>query len=611
MRLVPSSNTANISGRSAQRPILIWGILAVTATLMIARMVYLQVFMGATYKQLARRQQTSKLKPFIPRLSIVDLRGNVLALDQPAYTLYAYPQQIKLQETDEIAKIKKPEQVIKISEQLLQNRREFAKKLANILEQDSSKILAKLESKTTSETLGFWLPEKVADRVRKLILKEEIAGLELVQQRHRLYPQEDAVAEVIGFVDVQDAGKAGIEQSQDKILSRQSQEFTIAIDGYGKWLTKGIPGQILPVDNTKLQLTIDLRTQQVARQALIQQMAKYGAKRGAVMVMDANNGELRALVTQPTYNPNQFYKTKPELFRNWAVSDLYEPGSTFKPINVAIALETESISPDTTFYDEGKLIIGGWPVANFDYEAKGAVGVLSISQILQHSSNVGMVHIIRSMKAATYYDWLERLGLGESAKIDLPADVPSVLKSQAQFISYAIEPATAAFGQGFSLTPIQLLQLQGILASGGKLLTPHVVRGIIDDNGKLVRPSSLPEPRQIFSPSTTTKVLEMMQDVVELGTGKVARIPGYRFGGKTGTSQKAGDKGYTSAKITSFVGIFPTQKPRYVVLAVIDEPVGDDAFGSTVAAPIVKQVLEDLIVQDGIAPSHPHELNRS
>jgi cell division protein FtsI (penicillin-binding protein 3) len=573
--------------RSPQRQIVVWGILAIAATGMIARMVFLQVFKGAEYKQRARLQQTALLKPFIPRLSIIDRNGTVLALDRPAYSLYAYPPQIQPQKVEDLAK-----------------------KLSEILSQDPSQILIKLKSKTTSVSLGFWLPEVLADSVRGLIRKEGYSGIELIQQRHRLYPQKEAAAEVIGFVDAQDFGKAGVEQSQEKILSRQSQEFSVTKDGYGKWLAKGAPTRIIPVDNTKLQLTIDIRTQQVARQSLIEQMVKYGAKRGAVMVMDASNGELRALVTQPTYNPNEFYKSKPELFRNWAVSDLYEPGSTFKPINVAIALETESISPDTTFYDEGKLTISGWPVANFDYESAGAGGVLSISQILQRSSNVGMVHIIRSMKAATYYDWLERLGLGEISKIDLPADVPSVLKSQAQFISYAIEPATAAFGQGFSLTPIQLLQLQGILASGGKLLTPHVVRGVIGNDGKLLKTTPNPEPRQIFSPSTTAKVLEMMEDVVELGTGKGAKIPGYRFGGKTGTSQKAGYRGYTSAKITSFVGIFPTNKPRYVVLAVIDEPVGDDAFGSTVAAPIVKQVIEDLIVQDGIPPSFPAEIKR-
>jgi cell division protein FtsI (penicillin-binding protein 3) len=587
MRLVSTPVSPINKWRSPQRPILVLAILIVVACGMVARMVFLQVFMGATYKQRARNQQTARLKPFVPRLTIVDRHGTVLALDRPAYSLFAYPKQI---------------QPSKIAD--------LAEKLADSLGQDQSKILAKLRSKASPVSLGFWLPEATADRVRGVIRKGGFSGLDLVQQRHRLYPQNESAAEVIGFVDAQDAGKAGVEQSQEKILSRQSPEFNVTKDGYGKWLAKGIPTQVLPADNTKLQLTIDLRTQQVARQALIQQMLKYGAKRGAVMVMDASNGELRALVTEPTYNPNQFYKSQPELFRNWAVSDLYEPGSTFKPINVAIALETESIAPDTTFYDEGKLTVGGWPIANFDYESKGAVGVLSISQILQRSSNVGMVHIIRSMKAATYYDWLERLGLGEMSKIDLPADVPSVLKSQAQFISYAVEPATAAFGQGFSLTPIQLLQLQAILASGGKLLTPHVVRGIIGDDQKLIKTVDVPQSRQIFSPSTTAKVLEMMEDVVELGTGKVAKIAGYRFGGKTGTSQKAGSSGYTNAKITSFVGIFPTQKPRYVVLAVIDEPVGDDAFGSTVAAPIVKQVIEDLIVQDGIPPSHPQELRR-
>ena len=254
--------------------------------------------------------------------------------------------------------------------------------------------------------------------------------------------------------------------------------------------------------------------------------------------------------------------------------------------------------------------IGGWHVANFDYDQVGAVGSLSISQILERSSNVGMVHIIQRMKPSVYYGWLERIGLGDMSGIDLPAETSSTLKPQEQFIEYVIEPATASFGQGFSLTPIQMVQLQGILASGGKLLTPHVVKGLINDEGEEYYQPKLPTPRQVISPATAQRVVEMMTNVVEKGTGSPARIPGYRIAGKTGTAQKASTTGggYINAKITSFVGIFPSKEPRYVVLAVIDEPVGADAFGSTVAAPIVKTVIEDIIVSEGIPPSHPEEV---
>jgi cell division protein FtsI (penicillin-binding protein 3) len=248
-------------------------------------------------------------------------------------------------------------------------------------------------------------------------------------------------------------------------------------------------------------------------------------------------------------------------------------------------------------------------VANFDYDQVGSVGSLSISQVLERSSNVGMVHIIQRMKPSIYYGWLERIGLGDTTGIDLPAEAASTLKPQEQFIEYVIEPATTAFGQGFSLTPVQLIQLEAMLANGGKLMTPHVVKGLINEEGEEYFQPKLPTPRQVISSATAQRVIEMMTNVVEKGTGKPARIPGYRIAGKTGTAQKSSNGSYeTSGKITSFVGIFPAKEPRYVELAVIDEPIGSDAFGSTVAAPIVKTVIEDIIVSEGIPPSHPEEV---
>ena len=573
-----------------RRSVLIWMILALSMVGLVVRLVYLQVVTSSDLLEKARRQQMFTLRPFIPRRTITDRKGTVLALDRPVYTLFAYPQLFKKSKDD----------------QKESPAEEVATKLAPILRRPADKLLNVLTRDTTSIQVEYWLSEENADRIYNLRLD----GLELIQQRHRLYPQQDLAAELLGYVNVDHRGQAGIELSQEKLLERTDQTPAVSRDGSGNLISNRIPAGMIQSDRTSLQMTIASRIQRPARHVLKQQMVKFGAKRGSVIVMDVRDGGLLSLVTEPTYDPNRYYEADVKLFKNWAVSDLYEPGSTFKPLNVAIALEAGAIQPDTVFNDEGALTIGGWPVANFDYEKVGAVGPLSISQILERSSNVGMVHIVQRMKPSVYYGWLERIGLGDISGIDLPAETPSTLKPQEQFLEYVIEPATAAFGQGFSLTPIQMVQLQGILASGGKLLTPHVVKGLINEEGEEYFQPKLATPRQIISPATAQRVLEMMTNVVEKGTGLPARIPGYRIAGKTGTAQKASPTGvgYSNAKITSFVGIFPSKEPRYVVLAVIDEPIGDDAFGSTVAAPIVKTVIEDIIVSEGIPPSHPEEV---
>lgn len=565
-----------------RRTVLIWLVFALATLSLIVRLVYLQVITAPDLIEKARRQQMFTLRPFIPRRTITDRKGVVLALDRPVYTLFAHPHLYK----------QKPE--------------EIAAKLAPILKRPADKLTEVLNRDTTSTQVEYWLSEENADRIYNL----RIDGLDLVQQRHRLYPQQDLAAEILGYVNVDHRGQAGLELSQEKLLERIDQTPSVTQDGSGKLIPTRIPAGMIQSDRTSLQLTIDSRIQRTARQSLKQQMVKYGAKRGAVVVMDIRDGGLLTLVTEPTYDPNRYYEADVKLFKNWAVSDLYEPGSTFKPINVAIAIEAGAIEADTVFNDEGALTIGGWPVANFDYEQVGAVGPLSISQILERSSNVGMVHIVQRMKPSVYYGWLERIGMGDISGIDLPSETPSTVKPQEQFLEYVIEPATASFGQGFSLTPVQLVQMQGILASGGKLLTPHVIKGLINEEGEEYYQPKLPTPRQVISAATAQRVVDMMSNVVEKGTGKPAKIAGYRLGGKTGTAQKASETGggYSNKKITSFVGIFPAKEPRYVVLAVIDEPVGDDAFGSTVAAPIVKTVIEDIIVTEGIPPSHPEEV---
>jgi cell division protein FtsI (penicillin-binding protein 3) len=568
-------SNSNLIANSKVRLFTVWSILMVAGIGLAFNLYQLQIVRGPKLTEKARNQQMVNLRPYIPRRPVVDRNKDVLAIDRQVYTLHAYPKQFK-KPVDEIAT-----------------------KLAAVLNLDSSELISKLNSGKSSVTVAATVPEEVYNRITAL----EIDGLELRQRYSRFYPQEDLVADVVGYVNLDRRGQAGVEYSQEKLLERSVQMVQLTKANNGALLPDYAPEGFSHSEDLRLQLTIDSRLQRAARTALKQQMNNYNAKRGAVIVMDAWDGSLLALVSQPTYNPNKYSKADISLFKNWTVADLYEPGSTFKPLNIAIALENNAIKPNDTFMDRGSIQVSDKIISNFDKKGNGRI---DIAKILQNSSNIGMVQIIQRLQPSTYYGWLERLGLGQPASTDLPFEVTGQLKSQEEFISTPIEPATTSFGQGFSLTPLQLVQMHGALANGGKLVTPHVVRGLVDSKGQMHDSPTLPAPRQVFSLATTQKVVEMMETVVNSGSGQEAKVPGYRIAGKTGTAQKAHNSGggyIKGARITSFVGILPVESPRYVVLAVVDEPRGENAYGGTVAAPIVKSVMEALITTEQIPPS--------
>ncbi|HEY9751372.1 MAG TPA: penicillin-binding protein 2, partial [Coleofasciculaceae cyanobacterium] len=509
---------------------------------------------------------------------IVDRNGTVLALDRPAFMLYAHPKLFK------------------------QSAQAIAEKLAPILNQPVPALLKTFREGESGLRIADKLSENAADHIIDL----QVDGLELIERRERIYPQQQQAADVVGFVNTEHKGQAGIELSQQNLLERHTKEIRLSRMGDGSPMPDQVPAGFMNLDDLQLQLTIDLRLQRVAQQALQKQVKAFGAKRGTVIVMDARDGALLALATDPTYDPNQYSRFPFDRFKIWGVTDLYEPGSTFKPINVAIALETGAIQPNDVFNDVGQIFIDQWTIQNFDFSSAGGRGSVSVTDIIKYSSNVGMVRIVQQMKASLYYTWLKKIGLGSTTGIDLPSEAAGQVKDRQTFTQSPVEPATTAFGQGFSLTPIQLAQMHGSLANGGKLVTPHVLRGLYDSKGQLYWQPNLPPPKQVFSLKTTQAVLLMMEQVVQNGTAKNAQIPGYRIAGKTGTAQKAGGGGgYGDGKITSFVGIVPVNAPRYVVVAVVDEPQGGDAFGATVAAPIVKAVMEALISLEKIPPSPP------
>jgi cell division protein FtsI (penicillin-binding protein 3) len=586
------------------RLFLVWGILVLGALGLTARLYYLQIYdpkvtykdapqYGKTLKQIAKDQQLTKLYLYVPRRKIVDRQQNVLATDRITYELYVHPFLFKRNSVPVDAKI-----IAEELSQILRNR-------------TADELLQMFQKQKFGIRLAGGLPEPIKDKIAAL----QIDGLDLKQHYSRFYPHQEVVAEVVGYVnrDSQRLPQAGVEYTQESLLKRSSISWEMKRSFHrvnGKDEPLFFPGdleqsqQLFNFDDLQLQLTLDLRVQQAARNALSVQMDKYKAKRGAVIVMDVRDGSIVSLVNEPTYNPNNYSDYNVELFKNWAITDLYEPGSTFKPINLALALDAGVISPDDTFNDTGKLKIGDDEVRNHDYEKEGARGKLTLAKILQHSSNIGMIRAMSHMKPNDYYRDLQKLGIEDDLNFDIPGYTPGRLKNEVEFTVRDIEPATAAFGQGFSLTPLKLIQLHAALANNGKLVTPHVVKGLSDDRGYLHY--SLPtQAKQIFSPKTSRAVLEMMETVVEEGSGVSSKIPGYRIAGKTGTAQKAiVQGGYDkTAKITSFVAMFPVEQPRYAVLAVVDEPRGEFTFGSTVAAPIVGSVIQSIIEIEGIPPS--------
>ncbi|MBO6970799.1 MAG: penicillin-binding protein 2 [Prochlorococcus marinus CUG1431] len=544
------------------------------------RLIKLQVFNASDLQRKARLIHSSKTNSLKKRRSIVDRNNRIIAYDKPLYKLWAHPKYFNFP-GDSINGVRSIDEV--------------AKKLSPILDIKEEILLRKFNNKMSGVKLLDKIPEEKAKKIANL----KISGLDLFKYSQRYYPQGELYSNLVGFVNDENKGSAGLELHLDNQIKVLNKSNFIKRGGDGTPLPdNSAPGDFVS-DYKNLGLTIDSKLQKASFYALSKQVSKWKAKKGFAIVMDVNNGQILSLVSVPSYDPNKFWQYDSELFRGWYSQDLFEPGSTFKPINLALALEEKVIHKDGFVKDIGKIKVGGWTLSNWD---KKGNGYIDYPRVLQVSSNVGMVKIMQNLDPTIYWDWLNNLGINKNLETDLYESTAGQLKGKDLFINQLIEPAVASFGKGFSISPLKLVQLHASLANGGFEVTPHVTstfKGRINDTLK----------KQYFSHEVSKTVLEWMESVVEKGSGAGVKIDGYRIAGKTGTSQKALNGSYTSKKVCSFVATLPVNDPKYVVLVIVDEPSKSYAYGSTVAVPVAKEIIESLIVIEKIPPKiKDHEM---
>lgn len=407
----------------------------------------------------------------------------------------------------------------------------------------------------------------------------ELEGLHIKKEFHRFYPEGEVTAHILGFTNIDDQGQEGLELAYDHYLEGEPGKRYVIKDRLGRIISevKKVQDQTPGQD---LALSIDRRIQYVAYRELAQAVAEHQALAGTAIVLDANTGEVLAMVNQPSFNPNSRIKDKNSL-RNRAVTDVFEPGSTIKAFTVASALDSGRYKPHTVIdTSPGWMRVGRNVVKDEENH-----GPMTVTEIMEISSNMGVTKMVLGLSPNQLWSLLHRVGFGEMTGIEYPGEQNGLLVQHHPWGEFML--ATLGFGYGLSVTPIQLARAYGVLANDGVKLPVTILKQDKQQTGE-----------RVMKPKIAKDMLAMLESVVtsQVGTGKLARIPGYRVAGKTGTALKVGEHGYEKRRYrSSFVGIAPASKPRIVVAVIIDEPHGKQYYGGSVAAPAFKTIMENTL----------------
>ncbi|MGI6128648.1 MAG: stage V sporulation protein D [bacterium] len=522
-----------------------------------ARLFYLQVLRNEKYQTAALTQRLREIEIQPKRGIITDRNNKQLAINVSLDSVVVNPRQIK-------------------------NPTQAAAALAKALGLSEDEVLAKIHRETSFE----YVARKIEPVKSKAVRALKLDGVYLVEESQRFYPNGTLLSHVIGFAGIDNQGLEGLELVYDKELRGTMGRFLGETDAYNREIPGGEKQYLPSEDGYNLVLTIDEVLQHIAEREIDRLMEETKAKGALVLMADPNTGELLALANRPTFDPNDPTAVPDTNRRNLAVWYNYEPGSTFKIVTAAAALEENVVGENDGFYCRG-----GMQVAGHHIGCVTAHGSQTFTEVVKNSCNVGFMTIGMRMTREKLYEYISGFGFGQAPGTTMPGEEEGILlpvKSVGP-----VEHANISFGQGIAVTPMQLVSMVGAVANGGLLMKPQIIRQIKDADGAVVKPFTPEIVRQVISPETAHNLAGLLEQVVADGTGRGAHVPGYRLAGKTGTAQKIVDGRYVSDKhVASFIGFGPVDNPRLSLLVLVDEPQGA-YYGGVIAAPVFKNIMED------------------
>jgi len=530
----------------------------------------LQVLQGEKLMRLGERQHLKEWIVLPKRGALLDRAGEPLALSMESQSVYARPHRV--QDPDKLSQ-----------------------RLAQILNLRPADVKQKL----TSDKPFVWIKRQVSSPEAEKIQALNPAGIGMFYEPNRHYPQGQLAGQLIGFVGRDSEGLEGLELKYNDYIRGEAGSSITERDALGRRvLVQNVERLRIPPGND-IHLTLNTSIQHIAEKELEAAILKYRAKAGVAIVMEPFTGEVLALANYPSFDPNNYSKQSAEQRRNRAVTDSFEPGSTFKTILAAAALEEGVVGKEDLFYCE----MGKYSYAGKFIHDTHPHGWLSFSKILQVSSNIGFTKVAEKLKKDRYFKYIEKFGFGQASGIDVPGEVPGLLRRSESWS--AIDLATHAFGQGISTTPMQMVMAYAAIANGGFLMRPYVTRRVVSPQGEIVLENQPHVVRRVISEKSSKSLASMLRDVTnEGGTGVMANVDGFEVAGKTGTAQKADPVhgGYAAKKrVASFIGFVPANDPRLVALVLIDEP-EMNVYGGVVAAPVFRNIAQAALRHLAVAP---------